>query len=168
MFGPGTAAPAAGAPVVKKGLLDNYDDVEGYYNFQVRTSASHCPFCHCCHLCLNNRSGSGISPESYTQALQLCSVVALLVLLLLQKQYALCSASYAVDCLCGHPPTREGQHGLFLLIGDTPKRQLVLFRWVRSWTTGMRCLTLWARVSSAQSCGHETLPTRMPWASTQR
>ena len=35
MFGPGTTAPAAGAPVVKKGLLDNYDDVEGYYNFQV-------------------------------------------------------------------------------------------------------------------------------------
>ena len=35
MFGPGTAAPAGAAPVVKKGLLDNYDDVEGYYNFQV-------------------------------------------------------------------------------------------------------------------------------------
>lgn len=35
MFGPGSAAPAAGG-AVKKGLLDNYDDVEGYYNFQVR------------------------------------------------------------------------------------------------------------------------------------
>ena len=35
MFGPGPTAAAAGAPVVKKGLLDNYDDVEGYYNFQV-------------------------------------------------------------------------------------------------------------------------------------
>ena len=34
MFGPGTTAPAAGG-AVKKGLLDNYDDVEGYYNFQV-------------------------------------------------------------------------------------------------------------------------------------
>ena len=35
MFGTGPAAPAGAAPVVKKGLLDNYDDVEGYYNFQV-------------------------------------------------------------------------------------------------------------------------------------
>ena len=34
MFGPGTTAPAGGG-AVKKGLLDNYDDVEGYYNFQV-------------------------------------------------------------------------------------------------------------------------------------
>ncbi len=40
MFGPGPTAAAAGAPVVKKGLLDNYDDVEGYYNFQVRPAAS--------------------------------------------------------------------------------------------------------------------------------
>ncbi len=39
MFGPGPNAAAAGAPVVKKGLLDNYDDVEGYYNFQVRPAS---------------------------------------------------------------------------------------------------------------------------------
>ena len=29
------AAPAAPAAAIKKGLLDNYDDAEGYYNFQV-------------------------------------------------------------------------------------------------------------------------------------
>lgn len=34
MFGAGPAAAGPGGGAVKKGLLDNYDDVEGYYNFQ--------------------------------------------------------------------------------------------------------------------------------------
>ena len=36
MFGPGPTAAAGRRPGGQKGLLDNYDDVEGYYNFQVR------------------------------------------------------------------------------------------------------------------------------------
>ncbi len=39
MFGAGPAATAVpGGGAVKKGLLDNYDDVEGYYNFQASLS----------------------------------------------------------------------------------------------------------------------------------
>ena len=38
MFGAGPAAAGPGGGAVKKGLLDNYDDVEGYYNFQASLS----------------------------------------------------------------------------------------------------------------------------------
>jgi len=41
MFAEDPGAPVGIAPA-KKALLDNYDDVEGYYNFQVAVCAASC------------------------------------------------------------------------------------------------------------------------------